>query len=1009
MSGPPEARSISRRILGTFGGVFTLVTLSQFSSVVFLRLGFLVGQAGLLITILQFFLAYLILLLTIFSVCAISTNGAIEGGGVYYMLSRVLGPEFGGAVGSVFYCSQVFCAALYIAAFVEAVCANFGPGGVLVSGTLIGVTFWWKYLYASCVNLFCLLVLIIGSRMFMRTSILMLILVFAVILFVASSFFQPPFAVAVPRVNELVYNCSDPSQPSVMVPFTGFNATTLKENLFPKYAVDYESRTQMNFVILFAVLFSGVTGIMNGANMSGELRRPSVSIPMGTLTAVSTTLCVYLILAVLTAATCSRSLLVENYAYMQSISFWPPLAVMGVLAATLSASLGNLIGGSRVLEALAVDEIFGVLLKPMKYTTSGGNPLVAVLFTHLCVQVCRCITNHANNPCFDKFLVFYLVFFIGNMNAIAPAVSIFFLLAYASVNLACALLDTASPANFRPTFKSFHWITALLGMLGCLTMCMLIQPFYTLGAIVLLVVLVVCLHHRHMTVSWGNIGQALIYHQVRKYLLLLDASKEHVKYWRPQILFLLANPRSAALLVQFVNSVKKGGLYVLGHVVAPDRSSKSNNNSFEDDADDVCCVARSYIVIYDRNLLYKQMFMDANDNVYIRQKAKIPRCEMLRPSTYGPDVIFPRQNWLNLVSYVRYLNVKAFVEVTLAGESVREALLHLVRLSGLGAMKPNTVCLGFYDDTEPMDTFAKIRFRRQSKSYGKQSSRPRPPPNSAADEVTLVSMEDPDSPQSTYTEDFSIRLPQPRRAYLPPLQPPSGHVLQKRLSPLEYVTLLEDLVKMKKNILLARHFHSLACDEFELVMSSPPNHIRGIFIHAKPAYLDVWPVGPLYGQWLDDGGGEKRQLFDKSGFFLLQLACLVGRSPDLRRRRRRPIRIRVFVPALAALTDAVLTSRVKEVLQGLRIEAEVHVVEFDHRSNENEVETINHLISSHCNTEKGTSVVFLRLPPLPPASSQQALNEASKLTYLDKLRGFTEDLPPTLLGLGMQEVTSASL
>ncbi|CDS39350.1 cation chloride cotransporter [Echinococcus multilocularis] len=935
MSGPPEARSISRRILGTFGGVFTLVTLSQFSSVVFLRLGFLVGQAGLLITILQFSLAYLILLLTIFSVCAISTNGAIEGGGVYYMLSRVLGPEFGGAVGSVFYCSQVFCAALYIAAFVEAVCANFGPGGVLVSGTLIGVTFWWKYLYASCVNLFCLLVLIIGSRMFMRTSILMLILVFAVILFVASSFFQPPFAVAVPRVNELVYNRSDPSQPTVMVPFTGFNATTLRENLFPKYAVDYESRTQMNFVILFAVLFSGVTGIMNGANMSGELRRPSVSIPMGTLTAVSTTLCVYLTLAVLTAATCSRSLLVENYAYMQSISFWPPLAVMGVLAATLSASLGNLIGGSRVLEALAVDEIFGVLLKPMKYATSGGNPLVAVLFTHLCVQ---------------------LVFFIGNMNAIAPAVSIFFLLAYASVNLACALLDTASPANFRPTFKSFHWITALLGMLGCLTMCMLIQPFYTLGAIVLLVVLVVCLHHRHMTVSWGNIGQALIYHQVRKYLLLLDASKEHVKYWRPQILFLLANPRSAALLVQFVNSVKKGGLYVLGHVVAPDQSSKSNNNSFEDDADDVCCVARS-----------------------------------------------------NLVSYVRYLNVKAFVEVTLAGESVREALLHLIRLSGLGAMKPNTVCLGFYDDTEPTDTFAKIRFRRQSKSYGKQSSRPRPPPNSAADEVTLVSMEDPDSPQSTYTEDFSIRLPQPRRAYLPPLQPPSGHVLQKRLSPLEYVTLLEDLVKMKKNILLARHFHSLACDEFELVMSSPPNHIRGIFIHAKPAYLDVWPVGPLYGQWLDDGGGEKRQLFDKSGFFLLQLACLVGRSPDLRRRRRRPIRIRVFVPALAALTDAVLTSRVKEVLQGLRIEAEVHVVEFDHRSNENEVETINHLVSSHCNTEKGTSVVFLRLPPLPPASSQQALNEASKLTYLDKLRGFTEDLPPTLLGLGMQEVTSASL
>ena len=107
-------------------------------------------------------------------------------------------------------------------------------------------------------------------------------------------------------------------------------------------------------------------------------------------------------------------------------------------------------------------------------------------------------------------------------------------------------------------------------------------------------------------------------------------------------------------------------------------------------------------------------------------------------------------------------------------------------------------------------------------------------------------------------------------------------------------------------------------------MSTSQTRTHGTFIHAKPAYLDVWPAGPTFGQQRHEEAehlsNQNQRLFNRSGFFLLQLACLVGRAPDLRRRKRRPIRIRVFVPASPDVTKEALTSQVEEVLQGLRIE-----------------------------------------------------------------------------------------
>lgn len=119
---------------------------------------------------------------------------------------------------------------------------------------------------------------------------------------------------------------------------------------------------QVNFFVVFGVLFSGVTGIMSGANMSGELISPRKSIPKGTLAACAFTFLSLTVISVLTAMTCDPNLLLHDCSYMSTISVWPPIVAIGVLLATFSASLNNMVGGSRVLEAVAKDVLFGPFL-----------------------------------------------------------------------------------------------------------------------------------------------------------------------------------------------------------------------------------------------------------------------------------------------------------------------------------------------------------------------------------------------------------------------------------------------------------------------------------------------------------------------------------------------------------------------------------------------------------------------------------------------------------------------
>ncbi|KAK7490911.1 hypothetical protein BaRGS_00017783 [Batillaria attramentaria] len=830
---PPTVVRPNRRTLNTFQGVFCPVALSMFSTLLYLRGGFVVGQAGLLEAIAQLILAYVILVLTVLSICAISTNGAVEGGGAYYMISRALGPEFGGSIGFLFFVANVLACALYVSGFVEGVLQNFGTSGSFIKdgGGLPEDTQWWRYLYSTISLAFCLLICIIGGAMFARTSALILLIVVVCTLSVFISVFveNDLIQIEIPSTNTLVYTNS--SDNATYGNYTGLRAATFRGNLFEDYTRDYTSNETLNFATVFAILFSSVTGILNGANMSGELKDPSKSIPKGTLSAVCFTFFTYVIMTILLAGSCDRFLLHNNYVFLQQINFWPPLVVIGIFAATLSAALGNLIGASRILEALGNDQLFWVILKPATITTKSGNPYVAVLITWFLVQ---------------------LVLLVGSLNAIAPITSVFFLLSYAATNLACLGLELASAPNFRPTFSYFTWHTCA----------------------------------------------ALIFHQVRKYLLMLDPRKAHVKYWRPQILLMVSNPRQSCQLMDFVNDIKKSGLLVIGHV----RTGRLEDHQVD-------------------------------------------------------PVVEITPHWLKMVDHLR---IKAFVEVTLAN-SVSEGFQHLTRLSGLGGMKPNTVILGFYDGSAPMDTLIKTRPRRR-RFFGEVET-------------------------GTYSEIESF------------FTSPRDVDTQRNLTATEYVRMVKDGLKINKNVCLCRHFHQL---DKKQILASNVN-----------SFIDVWPTNLFQ----PDTAG----FFDNTCLFMLQLACILNMVPKWRARTT----LRVFLLVNAQSENTIQKEQKLDMfLRQLRIKARVQIVSWDHLQHylqdpnimsggeedaskmqqyrevpENFIKAVNELIVANSSR---SAVSFLYLPKPPMDSSDYA-------KYLSQLEGLSNNLHPTVFVHGLHPVTSTTL
>uniref|UniRef100_A0AAV2JBT0 Solute carrier family 12 member 9 n=1 Tax=Knipowitschia caucasica TaxID=637954 RepID=A0AAV2JBT0_KNICA len=220
------------------------------------------------------------------------------------MISRSLGPEFGGSIGLMFFLAKVCACGEYVLGLVEAILDVFGKDSESQLSSSVQVLpqgYWYTVLYSSGILLLCLIVCLVGAHIYSRTAFVILIVVTVSLLsvFISSMAVKP---ISFNITHQGPGNTSRHFNGS----YTGYSAKTLQNNLGSGYSLDYSTNTVMSFATVFAVMFTSCTGIMAGANMSGELKTPSVSIPRGTIVAVLYTFTVYFLLFMMVAATCDR-------------------------------------------------------------------------------------------------------------------------------------------------------------------------------------------------------------------------------------------------------------------------------------------------------------------------------------------------------------------------------------------------------------------------------------------------------------------------------------------------------------------------------------------------------------------------------------------------------------------------------------------------------------------------------------------------------------------------------
>ncbi|XP_010127716.1 PREDICTED: solute carrier family 12 member 8 [Chlamydotis macqueenii] len=378
-------------LFGTWDGVFTSCMINIFGVVLFLRTGWLVGNTGIVMGMFLVSFVILVALVTVLSGIGVCEKCSIGSGGVYSMISTVLGGQVGGTIGLLYIFGQCVAGAMYITGFAESI------------ADVLSLSNIWAVRGISLAVLLGLLgINLAGVKWIIRLQLLLL------------------FLLAVSTLDFVIgsFTHLDPEHG-----FVGYSEELLFNNTLPDYSQGE------SFFTVFGVFFPAATGVMAGFNMSGDLRKPATNIPLGSLAAIGTSWFLYMVFVFLLGAVCTRQSLRYDFMIAEKVSLVGFLFLLGLYISSLASCMGGLYGAPRILQCIAQENVIPMLTFLGRGKGPNKTPVAAI-----------CLTS----------LITMAFVFIGQINVLAPIVTINFMLTYIAVDYSYFSLSLGYNVQQKP-------------------------------------------------------------------------------------------------------------------------------------------------------------------------------------------------------------------------------------------------------------------------------------------------------------------------------------------------------------------------------------------------------------------------------------------------------------------------------------------------------------------------------------------------------------------------------